>query len=661
MSHFTRRVTRLSAKVVARARRLAGQLVKPSEEELLLDRLSLQTEQLSEGVAGRVVVVTGSSRGVGLAVSGALARIGAKVVINGRSEEALQKAVKEMRAAGWTVHGVRADLGTEAGARLLIEEALRAYGKVDVLINNAAVPGPTGRYCWEITSGQWEDVLRSNLTAPFLCSKFLINHFLSQGVKGRILNVSSGAGQTPYAKFTPYGVSKSGMEALTKYLSVEVGTSGITVTAIMLGSVMTDMTKSAFPWEVFQDLPSAETVVPSFLHAITAPAESVHGKILAAWRFGEAPSKECILNGPLAVVPRLTFPPLLLNGVKVERDSPTVTVFDRAENPYGTSAVVRHRLTRAVKEAPLCRYPDHNYSSLRSTVAREFSLPEESLTFGNGSSELIERLLRIFVKPGEEVVSEDPGWFIFDRFCTMMGISNRKVATTPSANLKQGVFSNLEPILKAIGTRTRVIYLISPNNPVGISIKKEHFKEFLNQVPKHIPVVVDEAYLDFAQAPQTLRTHSLVAETDRLLIGIRTFSKFFGLAGMRVGYAFSSPPAFDLLNRLELPFNVSQLSEIAAVAALEDTEHRNTVYQECLREKQRIYRFFDDNSLDYVRSEANTILVECPCDAMKFYTTFEAQGVYLSRGLYLDRKYAVFPVGTPKQNDRNFQILKTCM
>lgn len=639
------------SRVIKRLRLVAGRLVKPDAVDEALARIPDTIEQAE--LSGQVVVITGSTQGIGLALAKAFAEAKAKVVVNARTADDVERAVQSIRHAGGTAIGVCADVSTEAGVQQLIDTAAGAFGRVDILINNAAVLGPFQRRAWEVTPAEWQEVIAVNLTGAFLCARQVANWMVTHAVAGRIINISSGGARTPVSGMSPYIVSKAGLEALTRTMALDAGWDGLTVTGIELGSLQTRLTRLVFPWEEFQVLPPPEAAIPIVLYAATAPRERVHGRILAEWRFAKDPEAEVVLAGPLATVERFSFQPLRQGDRDVDRFDRRIVPLDRAENPQGMPGRVRALLNRLAQEANFARYPDEQYPSLRKALSARLKLPIECFTFGNGSVELVERAIRTFAQPGDEVISHDPSWFMFDRFCDILGVINRKVAFTR----RDGGFDhNLDAVARAVGVNTRLIYLVSPSNPLGIGIVADQFWRFLQHIPSHIPVVVDEAYVEYSTRPETLRSHEVILHTDRRVIGLRTFSKFYGLAALRVGYAFAASETLRLFNRLEPLFVLSSVAEAAAVAALEDEEHTARMRETTDRERTRIQQRLAAAGIGYVPSEINFMLVECPGPPEKVYRMFAAEGIFVPKGVILDR-YILFPIAQPAQNDKNLGIL----
>ncbi len=655
---LTRAGMRVAAAVVRRARRYRERLFAP---DAFADQVAAVARVVADiDLSQSVVAITGSSRGVGLALAKALAGAGARVVLNGRDAGRLQRAAGEFGPnAGERVLTVAADVSTPEGARRLVADTVARFGRIDVLVNNAAVAGPVNTPPWQIDPAAWDPVLAANVRGPFLCAREAMGWMTAHGSAGRIVNVSSGAGRAAAPGMAPYVASKFALEGLTRALAMDADGTGIVVCALELGQLRTDLSRTIVRFEDHEFLPPPETAVPAFLHAITGPADQVAGKVFAAWRHEQDTVAEAQLARPLAGFPKFNFAPLKFQGRDLRRTDPGIQAFDRAENPVGMPRGAREAIQRCLDGGfDASRYPDERCLKLRAALSERFQLPPQDFTFAPGSAELVERIVRSFAGCGEDVIANDPTWFMFDRFCALAEVPLRRIPVRQRT--ADGPFDhNLEAIAKAILPRTRLIYLINPSNPLGNGIDHDEFVEFLKQVPPHIPVVVDEAYVEFHDDPKVLRTHELVRSTDRMLIALRTFSKFYGLANLRIGYAFGVPRAIRLLERLEHLFCVPTLVEEAAVGALADTEHARATHDLLRVEKARIRARLASAGLASLPSQAHFMLVEFPvslAEADRVWDAFLTAGSLTPRGVMFDR-YMMLPVLKPAQNDRHLDIL----
>lgn len=608
------------------------------------------------GLTGKVVVITGSTKNVGFVLGQAFLRQGARVVFNGRKPADLERARCETeREFAGQVATVCADVAIPEGVEALLNGAVAAFGTVDILINNAGVSGPFGSVAWEVSAQEWRETMSVNLDGPFYSSQAFTRWMIDHKVAGRIINVSSGAAAVPVTKLAPYATSKAALEALTRNFAADLEGTGITVLAIELGSTQSDMTKNNFPLETYLQLPPPEVHIPVFMYAATAEPGAIHGRTLASWRYHDKNTEEAwlcsnlVYGGKLPIKPR-QLPP----GMAAEN----VEFLELGENQLGTPDAVRDWLYTQAKNFESHRYPDINYAELREAVAAQLGLSQEALAFGNGSSELIERLLRVFTQPGDIVLSNDPSWFLFDRLCGIYSLENRKVPFVTHAQQKYS--HNLDGILAAVTERTRLIYLIHPSNPVGVPILQDEFERFLKKLPPNLLVIVDEAYIQYSDRDddRILRTVELVKRSSHPILGLRTFSKIYGLAGMRIGFAFASPPMICLLDKLELTFNISSLSAHAARLALDDRAFVESVYQNHKQQKQAIEIFLRGRKLDFVPTQSSMMLAQYPtASADTFYARMRENGVLLPPVNYFG-KYFLWPVALPKQNARIMRLIE---
>lgn len=240
------------------------------------------------------------------------------------------------------------------------------------------------------------------------------------------------------------------------------------------------------------------------------------------------------------------------------------------ENPLGPSpkglAAVRDAL------ADLARYPDGNGFELKTALSQQLNVPMAALTLGNGSNEVLELAARAFLTPEHEAIYAEHAFAVYPIAVQAVGATARVAkANPPEHAMPYG--HDLAAIRALINDKTRLIFIANPNNPTGTWLKTAELEDFLQTLPRQIIVVIDEAYLEYVEPDLDCPTAlNWVGRFSNLMV-TRTFSKAYGLAGLRVGYAVSDPQVADLLNRVREPFNVNSLALAAATAALADTDH----------------------------------------------------------------------------------------
>lgn len=274
------------------------------------------------------------------------------------------------------------------------------------------------------------------------------------------------------------------------------------------------------------------------------------------------------------------------------------------ENPLGPSAKVIEVLSREFEE--LARYPDGNGFNLKQMLSEKHNISMNRITLGNGSSDPLEFVVRVFTQPGDEVLFSEHAFAMYPI------VTQAASATAIVAPAKEWGH-DLDAMAKRISERTRVIFIANPNNPTGTWLGEEELEAFISNVPESVIVVVDEAYFEYAIDPALGASDYPDASRwlDKFpnLVVTRTFSKAYGLAGLRVGYSMSHPDLANLMNRIRPPFNVNSMALAAACAGLEDTEHVSKAVSLNAQEMTRVTETFTQMGLEYIPSVGNFVCV----------------------------------------------------
>jgi histidinol-phosphate aminotransferase len=320
------------------------------------------------------------------------------------------------------------------------------------------------------------------------------------------------------------------------------------------------------------------------------------------------------------------------------------------ENPMGPSQKVLDAIMEAAKDAN--RYPDGGCFYLRKALSENLSVPGEKIVFGNGSDELIILALRAFVHPGEEVIVSDPTFMVYKIASKVVGA---EIVTVPAVDFKY----DLDGMLKSITPKTKMIFIANPENPTGTYIPKKEFNEFIEQVPEDVVVFVDEAYYEFAAVGDYPENIPLTERKDKNVIVSRTFSKAYALAGLRVGYAIARRDLAVILNKVREPFNINSLAQVAAIAALADTESLNLSIKLVNEGKEQFYEVFEKLGLDYVHSRTNFILINVKRDSKAVFEHMLRAGVIIREmSVWGLSGFVRVNVGTPEENDRFVEVFE---
>jgi len=319
------------------------------------------------------------------------------------------------------------------------------------------------------------------------------------------------------------------------------------------------------------------------------------------------------------------------------------------ENPLGPSPKALEAIKNSLTN--IHRYPDADCRLLKSRLSKTFGVPEDCIIPANGSNEIIELSLKAFLKPGDEVIVPEPSFSLYSKFTQAADAVPIRVA------LKD--FSiDLKAMQKVIGPKTRMIFINNPNNPTGTIIKREAFEDFLQTLPETTITILDEAYGDFLNVNDSPQGVDYVAG-PRWVITLRTFSKAYGLAGLRIGYGITSKELAQYLNKVRQPFNVNSLALVAACAALEDREHLLKTVQLVSEGLRFLYQELDRIGVKYIPSQSNFLMILVGKKCQRIYEALLRQGVIvrpLSSFGYHD--YIRVTVGTAQENERFISTFK---
>jgi histidinol-phosphate aminotransferase len=319
------------------------------------------------------------------------------------------------------------------------------------------------------------------------------------------------------------------------------------------------------------------------------------------------------------------------------------------ENPLGPSPLA----VRAIMEKlpALHRYPDGSGYYMKTRLCEVSGVPFRRVILGNGSNELIELLVRTFLSEGDEAVQAFPTFLVYEKVVTGAG---GRVVSVPLSGFRV----DLEGILAAVTKRTKIIFVCNPNNPTGTVLSRAEMKDFLAKVPEDVVIALDEAYIEFVRDESAAKGLDLLDDHPLLCI-LRTFSKLYGLAGLRIGYGFGSERMIDYMNRVRQPFNANALAQAAATAALDDLEFVSKTLSLVRDGLRYLYGELEGMGLEYVPTQSNFFLIRVPEGGKRTYERMLREGVIIrAMDSYGLPEYIRINVGLPEENDRFIRSLK---
>ncbi|HIE10701.1 MAG TPA: histidinol-phosphate transaminase [Kiritimatiellae bacterium] len=318
------------------------------------------------------------------------------------------------------------------------------------------------------------------------------------------------------------------------------------------------------------------------------------------------------------------------------------------ENALGPSPAAVRALREAASRMHL--YPDGSCFYLAQRIAQKLGVTSDWLVFGTGSNELIVLLGLVFLRPGVAAVMSEKSFLIYRLVTRMFGAEPIEVSM-------KGWTIDPGALQEAIGEDCRLVFIANPNNPTGTAVSRENLEAFLDRLPDHVLAVVDEAYVEFMPEGQAPDLISRMRE-GKMVCSLRTFSKIYGLAGLRIGYCVAPPPVASLLQRVRQPFNVSSVAQAAALAALEDQEHVRRTLQLVASERRYLESELRGLGMEYVRSVTNFMLVRTGNGLQTFAALQERHIIVRPMDVYGLPDFVRITIGTHEQNRRLISVLR---
>ncbi len=336
-------------------------------------------------------------------------------------------------------------------------------------------------------------------------------------------------------------------------------------------------------------------------------------------------------------------------------DEASIVKLASNENPFGVPESAKQAMAQAAAE--LGRYPDANGFELKAALSARYDVPADWITLGNGSNDILEIAAHAFVQKGQSVMYAQYSFAVYA--LAAQGVGARGIVV-PAKDYGH----DLDAMAAAIEGDTRLIYIANPNNPTGTFISAPEIEAFLAKVPAGVVVVLDEAYNEYLEQKDQFESTRWVRRFPNLIVS-RTFSKAYGLAGLRVGFAIAQPAVTDLMNRIRQPFNVNSLAQAAAIAALNDKDFLQKGFENNRAGYAQLTAAFDELGLEYVPSHGNFVLVKVGSDdgaGARVNIALLKQGVIVRPvGAYGLPQWLRISIGLPAENARFVAALREAL
>ena len=340
-----------------------------------------------------------------------------------------------------------------------------------------------------------------------------------------------------------------------------------------------------------------------------------------------------------------------IDEVKREFNISKVTKLASNENPYGASPKALEAAKKALESLNI--YPDASSYDLKKALSLKHGLDDDMFVFGTGSDGLIELLCKTFIEPGDESVVPYPSFSLYE---TNVLASNGTPVMVP---LNENYTMDLEAMKNAVTDKTKIVWLCNPNNPTGAIYSADEQENFIKSLRDDILIVIDEAYYEYALDNSTYPDSEKLLKEHKNIIILRTFSKIYGLASLRVGYGMADKSITNAMNKIRAPFNVNSMAQAAATAAISDDDFRKETLKKNEENKLYLYEEFDKLSLPYIKSSTNFIMVDTKRDSKEMYTELLKKGYIVKGGHVLGMEgFLRVTIGTKKECTGFIKALK---
>lgn len=333
-----------------------------------------------------------------------------------------------------------------------------------------------------------------------------------------------------------------------------------------------------------------------------------------------------------------------IDKVKEEYGLSEIVKLASNENPLGPSKLAVAAIIKEASNVNL--YPDPSVDIVKTKLSKKFEVEKEQIIVGNGGEEIIKAIAMTFINEGDEVIMADTTFSLYDITSSLMGSVSIKV---PLKDFKH----DLDGFLERINEKTKLVYICNPNNPIGNIMSKEEIDNFVEKLPEDIILVLDEAYYEYAIRNPKYPDGLNVLKTRKNTIIIRTFSKVAGLAGLRIGYAFSSKEIINEMIKTKGVFNVNRIAQVAASAAMEDEKHIKDTVDLNYKSLGKMIEYFDKKGLKHIETNTNFIFVDIGIDSKYAFVELQKKGMIMRPGyLWGYKTWARISSGTMEDTNK---------
>jgi histidinol-phosphate aminotransferase len=620
-----------------------------------------QHDELNEYYKDKVIIVTGSTSGIGKSIAKTFSKIDCKLVIHGRDQTKVDETIKLLNRSN--IFGVIADLSDEEQYDSIIDKTIEKFGKIDILINNVTNRSGSKKLVKK-KFADWKTEMNVNINSVFYLSKRAIETMKSKKNHGKIINISSNEtkDRSTLGSSGTQILSKTFLERMSDLLADETNDDGISVAVIRIDSGnyasskkdITDM-KDGIVKKIYQNMNKVtdmlyddpDTLTYLFLDIIKLPHHQLNGKVYSTSAYMENPKLSTIVPSYQLLINKNLY-----KDHKYTKQKTGDEVYLTKQNPYGVSENISKFIKDYDLSGSIQNVNTKSRDELETVLESELKINKKSIVIFKNDLEAFKKIINTFVTKYSNIFTLFPNNQYIEILSNELKLSLN--FTTYISDKKQ-IQPNFAHIISNLDAKTKLVYLTSPNLLTGQSIDKDLFDKFMKDLPDNIIVVVHQSMLEFAK--DNKNNLDPLKYLDQNVIVIRSFSNFYGYENLELSYVIASEDIAELLNQSNVYSQIDIFNEKLAIECINDKEHNKEIQDKIDKEKNRVYGILDKSNIDYYTSETNYILVRPNKDKEEIIKELEKRKIILEDDNLAFNDHWPIPLSTPDINDKLLDVL----
>lgn len=596
------------------------------------------------------IVITGATSGIGYEVAKMVNKYKPFLVICGKKKEKVLKIVNEFKKLNDNVYGVWVDLSKKNGGKEMYSAIKKHIHTVDILINNAII-NKGSRFLMSKNSDDWENEIAVNINGNIVLSQKIAYAMRMRKVKGRIINISSNTVKASNTKLNSGSdiLTKNMIEKYSNLLADELYPYKIAVTTIRLDENYKS-NKSNYNNKIYKKYfgdvfnINMDKFTPLFMYTIKAPFHEISGKIISDDSFKQNIELSKIIP-PHQMKLNKTYKDFKFNKFTKQKNKTYLV----KQNPYDMSPNIKKLLNK--NDIKTLNNEAKYKPVLDIIISKKLKISKDNIVFFKSEYECIKKLIEIFVPKYQSVIVVNPIWSLLKLVCLENKVN---IEYSTLKNNSKNLTPNFNLILKYINTKTKLIYLSSPNIISGQSIEKEDFDAFIKEVPENIIVVLDQRYIEFSSKPNILKGDTYLNHKN--LIVLRTFNNFYSIENLELSYIIANKEISKFISENILINQIDHFNEKLALEVYNDSYY-STIKSKIIKERKRIIGHLKENKIDYFPTETNFLLIKLNKKKNVIEEELEKRNIILYKSNDNYNYHWTLPLSTPTINDTIIDVL----